>query len=478
MQHKSGFFARLLSGISLWAALAAAPMTASAASRAPNVLVILVDDLDWPDVSTYGLKRVQTPNIDRIAREGVGFTNGYVAASVCAPSRAALLTGRYEQRYGFEYNMTDRENIDDGLPLDQKTIADLLRPAGYYTGAIGKWDLGYTAPYYPMKRGFDDFFGFVAGETLYVDPRSPDMVTVQTPHKPTGDRRKRVGQIVEGPNAEVVHDFGKYLTSEFTARAVSFIDQHSHRARPFFLYLAYNAPHWPMQVPRRYYDRFAHIKDPIRRTYVAMIAALDDGVGTVLDTLQRDGIARDALVIFLSDNGCPEHLGFCDCSNPLGAGKFTYVEGGMRVPFMMAWPGHLSPHTLISTPVSSLDVMPTILAAAGVKAPPNLDGENLMATVEGRAPEPRLLFWRQLPVYAVREGRWKLWKSLDWKVTKLFDLQTDPAETTDVSTLHRRTVEQLSASLDRWNSGLANPKWPLHFVRKVDVCGRATEMVY
>jgi arylsulfatase A-like enzyme len=497
--------ARALAGATLVAAIsmalrlgqpacaAARPVTPSSAvaetARPPNVLLILADDLPWPDVSTYGLHRVETPNIDRIARAGVAFTNGYVAASVCAVSRAGLLTGRSPQRFGFDYNLDDSANQRDGLPIGQLTLADRLQKAGYYTGIIGKWHLGEDPQFYPTRRGFNEFYGFLAGETVYVDPTTPGIVSTHTPADRPFDHRKASSRIIEGPDAKVVDNFNRYLTSEITDRAVDYIAR--NKQRPFFLYLAYNAPHWPLQVPQRYYDRFADIKDPIRRTYVAMIAALDEGVGRVLDEVEKDGLRERTLVIFLSDNGCPAQFGFCDCSHPLGAGKFTYLEGGTRVPFMMSWPGHLRAQAPIDTPVSSLDVVPTVLRAVepGSAPPPELDGQDLLSQVRsaGTSPVPgggsaaampRTFFWGQDPVFAARSGRWKLFKSLDQKRVALFDLQADPAEEHDLSKNEPRQAQSMDAALDRWRQQMPKPLWPVHKVQQVQICGRETERVY
>jgi len=452
------------------------PVEEAGASR-PNVLLILADDLPWPDVSTYGLNRVQTPNIDRIAREGVAFTNGYVAASVCAVSRAGLLTGRAPQRFGFDYNLDDSTNQGDGLPVGQLTLGDRLRAVGYHTGIIGKWHLGEQPQFYPTRRGFDEFYGFLAGETVYVDPKTPGIVSTHTAADRPFDHRKPSSRIIEGPDARVVNNFDRYLTGEITDRAVDYINR--NQRQPFFLYLAYNAPHWPLQVPQRYYDRFAGIADPIRRTYVAMIAALDEGIGRVLDELEKDGLRERTLVIFLSDNGCPIQFGFCDCSHPLGAGKFTYLEGGTRVPFMMAWPGHLKPHAPVDTPVSSLDVAPTVLRAAapGSKPVAELEGRDLVEQV-GQASPARTLFWGQDPVFAVRSGQWKLFESLDEKRLALFDLQADPAEEHDLSASQPQRTQEMNTALEGWRQQLPKPLWPVHKVDRAQVCGRETERVY
>jgi arylsulfatase A-like enzyme len=449
------------------------------ASR-PNVVVILVDDLDWADVSTYGLTDVPTPNIDRIAKTGVAFSSGYVAASVCAVSRAGLITGRMPQRFGFTYNINDEGDAGAGLPLDQKTIADRLRPLGYHTGAFGKWHLGSEKQFYPTNRGFDEFFGFLAGETNYVDPKTTGIVTTKTVvDKYEIGPREGNHAMVEGADARPADDFSTYLTTQITDRSVNFINRAADRQQPFFAYVAYNAPHWPLQVPKVYYDRFAHVKDPVRRTYIAMIAAMDDGVGRLLDTLEARGVRDNTMVVFLSDNGCPHRFGFCNAGHPWGAGKFTYLEGGVRVPFMMSWPAALTPHATVDAPVSAIDIAATVMSAVNPKQalPSELEGRDLLSTV--RQPDAqRLLVWGQEPVFAAREGSRKMWVSRDWKQSHLYDLAADPAESKDLSGAEAATAQRLNGEIERFRSGLPAPLWNLHLTRKVKINGRDTEMVY
>jgi len=472
------------------------PMVAPAAARAPspaparpageaqarpNVIVILVDDLGWPDVSTYGRHDVPTPNIDRIANTGVAFSSGYVAASVCAVSRAGLLTGRMPASFGFYYNINDEGNDGAGLPTDQPTLAERLKPLGYRTAAIGKWHQGAERQFYPTNRGFDEFFGFLAGETVYVDPRTPGMVTTPTradANKPPFDHRRGNGVVVEGPDARPVDNFGKYLTNEITHRAVDFIERSD--GQPYFAYVAYNAPHWPLQVPQTWFDKFASIQDPVRRTYVAMIAAMDDGVGQILDALEHKGQRENTIVILLSDNGCPVQFGFCNPAHPWGAGKFTYLEGGVRVPFVMSWPAGLSQRGIVDTPVSSLDIVPTILHAASpdTPLPAGLDGQDLVAAVAHPPASPRLLLWGQEPVYAARQGDYKLWRSEDWDRTHLYNIVTDAGERTDLSARDPQIEAKLAADVERWRASLPLPLWPLRFTRKVMIDGRETEWVY
>jgi arylsulfatase A-like enzyme len=465
---------------SVLAALTATAFPAAAAPthkpKQPNVLVILVDDLGWPDVSTYGRTTVPTPNIDRIAKSGVAFSHGYVAASVCSVSRAGLLTGKMPAQIGFAYQVNEND-VNKGLPPGEKTMANRLKALGYHTGLIGKWHLGMESQFYPTNRGFDEFWGFLGGETQYVDPRTPGMVITHTKLDRPIDKRKSWGQILEGPNRTPVNNFDKYLTNEITDNAIKYIDRNS--SSPFFLYLAYNAPHWPLEVPQAYYDKFSGISDPIRRTYVAMIAALDDNVGRVLDKLDQTGQRDNTLIVFLSDNGCPNQFGFCDCSHPLGSGKFTYVEGGTRVPFMMSWPARLRPHAMVDAPVSSLDILPTVLKAAGVSNPlPELAGHDLLQTIRNpKADAARTLMWGQPPLFAAVHDHWKLWQSLDQNRTALYDLDADPYETHDVSAERPIVAQSMTKQLADWRSKLPAPLWPLHGTHTGMVCSRQTEYV-
>lgn len=464
------------------ASLPTAEAAQAPVAHQPNVLVILVDDLDWADVSTYGRNDVPTPNIDRIARTGVGFSSGYVAASVCAVSRAGLLTGKMPQTFGFTYNINDEGDEGAGLPLDQLTLAERLKPMGYHTGAFGKWHLGADRQFYPTNRGFDEFYGFLAGETVFVDPKTPGIVTTPTKaDKYPLNERKRNGITVEGPNATPVNDFDKYMTDEITRRAVDFIDRSANGSgQPFFGYVAYNAPHWPLQVPQKWYDRFAHIKDPVRRTYVAMIAAMDDGVGQILDKLEAKGLRDDTIVVFLSDNGCPVQFGFCNPAHPFGTGKFTYLEGGVRVPFALSWPRGLKPSGIVDTPVSSVDIVPTVLHAIAPHSalPGGLHGIDLVTTVKTPPKTPRTLIWGQEPVYAARKGAMKVWISQDRKQSYLYNIDKDPAELADLSAQDPASKAALSQAIENWRASLPAPLWKLHMTRSGMFNGRETQIVY
>jgi arylsulfatase A-like enzyme len=483
----------------------------------PNIILILADDLGYADVSAYPGGRFPTPNIERIAHAGVLFADGYATAPVCGPSRAGLLTGRYQERFGFEYNNGPaRRDVAQGLGLatSEATLAQLLRRAGYYTGMIGKWHLGSGPQFYPMSRGFDQFVGFLPGETSYIDPRLPG---VHMSYGPIGDgpireaiehsaadgkvdtagdadygkkaarlaryfSRGPLNQVIEGPRRRVVHNDHEYLTDYFGDRAAAFIREHGKRGRPYFLYLAFNAPHAPHMVTAKYYDRFPQIRDHQERVYAAMIAALDANVGKVLDAVRASGQADQTLIVFASDNGCAAYFpGLCSCW-PLRGGKLSYYEGGIRVPFMMSWPGHIPRGSAYDRMVSLLDVVPTAVAAAGGALPPDrpYDGVDLMPYLTGRkAGHPHaMLAWRALPLEAIREGDWKLWESSGGggdrygKYGLLFDLKSDLNEAHDLAGSDPQEVHRLAEQLGHWSGEMIAPKWPTKRPATYDVCGR------
>jgi arylsulfatase A-like enzyme len=449
--------------LGLGAACSDAP--APAVPRARNVVVILADDLGYADVSTYFPGRIPTPNIDRIGREGAVFGNGYVTASVCSPSRAGLLTGRHQQRFGFEFNAggEQRAYADHlGLDVNELTLGDLMRTAGLHTGLVGKWHQGSQDEFYPTSRGFDEFFGFLTGQTAYVDPDVPGIVNVETPGGGVIIPRSAYGaqsQIVRGPDREPVDDSKLYLTEELTREALAFIER--NQASPFFLYLAYNAPHEPFQVPQKYYDRFPNITATIPRVYAGMISALDDGVGAVLDDLDRLGLARDTLVLFLSDNGCATYTGACSCDS-LRGGKITYYEGGVHVPFLARWPAAIPSGTVFDEPVSSLDIVPTALAAVGGRLPADrtYDGVDLLPYLRGESTTPHHdLFWRCGAETAMREGTSKFWVSRDGAFSLLFDLSADPDEATNLAATDPATLAALQATYAEWEQRMGMPAW-------------------
>ena len=457
----------------------------AAALEKPNVVLILADDLGFADVSSYGVKRIETPNIDRIAKEGVRFTDAYVTSPVCGPSRAGLQTGRYQDRFGFEFNNgpASREVEQGlGLPAHEVTLGSALKDLGYHTGLVGKWHLGSGKQFYPTNRGYDEFVGLLQGLTLYMDPSSPHLVT--SPEPDTADSRKYVltkrapyYEIVEGPEAKVVHNENEYLTDYFGRRAVEFIERRSPSKQPYFLYLAPTAPHSPLQVTKKYYDRFPQIKDKQSRVYAAMISALDDMVGDVLGAIERSGEADNTIVIFLSDNGCASYfIGMCSCE-PLRGGKFTHYEGGVRVPFMMRWPARVPGGQTFSGVSSSLDIFPTLLAAAGGSLPADriYDGVDLAPFLDGRKqgdPHEELI-WRRQPLFSIRKGDWKLWKSTgpDEPFTLLFNLKEDLGEQENLASKYPDKVRELELLIKEYTKDLQDPRWPSRKWQTTDVCG-------
>jgi arylsulfatase B len=445
-------------GAALLAALPPLPGSAHAApsGRTPNIVLIVADDLGYAELGCQGAADVRTPHIDSIARHGVRFTSGYVTAPFCSPSRAGLLTGRYQQRFGHELNALGRQNRlpHVGLPTSEKTIADYLGAAGCATGAVGKWHLGGTGPYHPQRRGFGEFFGFLHEGHFYVGDRHTKAVSLLRPNEPPYDEQNPVLR-----GTQPVGDFG-YLTEAFTREAVAFIDR--HRDRPFFLYLPYNAVHSPMQATEKDLGRFPEITDRKRRMFAAMLAALDEGVGAVLGKLGEAGLREDTLVVFLSDNGGPT-AELTSSNAPLRGGKGQLYEGGVRVPFLMQWEGHLPAGIVSNRPVSSLDVLPTALAAAGVHSPDGakLDGVDLLPYLGGRNDRPphERLYWRYGGQAALREGRWKLVRDGDRKPWELYDLDQDIGESDDQAAQKPEVVGRLRAAWERWDSGMIQPLW-------------------
>lgn len=419
-------------------------------SRRPNVIFILADDLGYQDVGFQGSPDIRTPHLDALAREGVRATSGYVSHSFCSPTRAGLLTGRYQQRFGHINNPPWRpEDSSIGLPVDQLTIADVLRKAGYATGVIGKWHLGAHAAFHPNRRGFDEFFGFTAGGHMYFGEEFPMLLE---------QRRKAAKPNMESisytmpleHNGQPVETKG-YLTDVLSEKAAAFVRR--HQAHPFFLYLAYNAPHAPLQASEKYLERYAHIADARRRTYAAMVSAVDDGVGQLLATLKQTGLDDKTLIVFLSDNG-GQIVSSVARNTPLRGNKGDIWEGGARVPFVLRWPGQLKPG-VYDKAVSSLDLFAT--AAALTKAPlPKdrpLDSVNLWPYLTGKKKgEPHeYLFWHrpQLQMLGVRSGEWKLVQK-EGEAPQLFNLKMDIGEQHDLAAQQPARVKAMLAAYAAW----------------------------
>jgi arylsulfatase A-like enzyme len=443
--------------------LIAAGMLSGMAAEAgkPNLVIILTDDQGYADVGFNGCSDIPTPNIDRIAADGVRFSDGYVSFPVCGPSRAGLLTGRYQNRFGFTTNPTiDPANPVAGIPLDEKNMAEVLKTAGYSSAVIGKWHMGSHEVHHPLNRGFDHFFGFLSGGHNYF----PSEYTINDLTDVTEKwawYRTRLMKDRERVDVE-----GDYLTDILTDAAVDFIDTKAEGGRPFMLYLAYNAPHTPMQATEKYLSRFPDIEDKTRRTYAAMVSCVDDGVGRVMDALHRHNMEEDTLVFFLSDNG-GAHNNASD-NGILSNGKGSLFEGGVRVPFAMQWKGTVPPGQVYAHPVISLDIMGTITALAGAREAEDkpLDGVNLIPYLTGRetgAPHEQL-FWRKYDHdgISIRKGSLKLVADgqRTQKGYKLFDLSEDTSEKRDLFAKEPEKARRLIEQCDAWNGELKGTAFP------------------
>lgn len=460
------------------AALTLAGVSATAEQR-PNVIFIVVDDLGYGELGCYGGKDIPTPHLDSLAASGARFTSGYVTAPFCAASRAALMTGRYQTRFGFEFNPIGAKNAAPGigLPVAEKTVADRLRDAGYTTGLVGKWHLGGTEPFHPQRRGFDEFFGFLHEGHYYVTPpwqgvttwlrrkklpdggqgrwTSPDGRTVWSTHLGSNEPEYDTGNPLLRSSQSV--DEKANLTDAFTREACDFIGR--HRSQPFFLYLAYNAVHSPMQGTDEYMKKFSHIEDIQRRIFAAMLAHLDDSVGKVLAELRESGVEENTLVVFLGDNGGPtEEL--TSSNAPLRGGKGDLWDGGIRVPFIVSWKNHITAGRIVDASVASMDATATALEVADAgPGQKRLDGINLMPLLTGKMTEvpERTLYWRVGQKNALRSGNWKLIR--DGKEWQLYDLAQDIGETTNLAAKEPARVQQLSSLWDKWNAEQIEPLW-------------------
>ena len=464
------------------AALGVAAALAAAEPARPNIVFIVADDLGYGELGCYGGREIPTPHLDALAAGGVRFTQGYVTASFCAPSRAALLTGRNHTRFGFEGNPIGAANADPriGLPATERTVASRLREVGYATGLVGKWHLGGTPAFHPQRRGFDEFFGFLHEGHYYVPPPWRGVTTwLRRPALPDGGKGRWTspdGRIVwtthmgslepdydaDNPllrGSQPVNETAN-LTDVFTREAVDFIQRHA--SQPFFLYLAYNAVHSPLQADDRYLERFRAIPDLHRRIFAAMLAQLDDGVGRVLAALREARLEENTLVVFLADNGGATRE-LTSSNAPLRGEKGQFFEGGLRVPFVVRWPARLPAGKVVDTPVISLDLTATALAAGNARVTADLlDGRDLLPLVtRGETPE-RTFYWRAGPRRALRDGDWKIVRhgagaqAGPWQ---LFNLAADVSERTDLAAQQPERVAELVARWEKWSAAQAAPLW-------------------
>jgi arylsulfatase A-like enzyme len=428
------------------AALSALPRFSPSSGRAPNILFILADDLGYGDLSCYGRPDYRTPQLDRLAREGLRFTSNYTAAAVCTPTRVGLMTGRYPARLPIGLVEPLRYGDESvGLPPEHPTPASLLKRAGYDTALIGKWHLGYLPEHGPIRHGFDEFYGILSGGVDYFSHREP-----------SGKLDLHEGNVT-------VSQAG-YMTDLLTDRALQYI-RRRHGA-PFYLALHYTAPHWPWEGPgdTAASRRYRTVADTVKNRFVsgyadggspqvfaAMVRHLDDGIGRLLGTLEDTGQSRDTFVVFTSDNGGERY----SYNWPTSDGKGSLHEGGIRVPAIVRWPGRVAAGRVTDQPVITMDWTATMLALGGAAADPRypLDGVDLLPLCQGRPLHlNRALFWRTLEAEAAREGAWKYLRT--GKEELLFDIPNDPGERADLAPYQPEKLARLRERFRQWNAGM------------------------
>ncbi len=468
------------------------------AQRSPNVLLIVVDDLGYADLAAYGNPSIQTPNIDKLGDRGVRFTHAYASSPISGPSRAAILTGRCQNRFGYEFMPYDkfddhfmkdfkkyylpfnkkpeglkafspnmlvrRSKHNTDLPQSEITIAELLKDAGYETGLIGKWNIS-DSKITPDKYGYDYSYYFSGALTRYVDDPvdTSKYVSAKVPcaFSDVAAWQKRAGPTAIREGSIVVKDTG-YLTFSFAEKAIDFIEK--HKENKFLLTLTFNAPHDPFQAPKSYYDKINE-PDHLKRVYYAMIEALDDAVGNVCNALKENGLYDNTLIIFTSDNGGAAYTGATD-NNPLLGGKCTLFDGGLRVPFYIRFPQNMMNESVVyNNPISNLDIFTTIASATNISLPEDriYDGENLLPYLNGQFSDfpHQNLFWRNGYVKACIIDNWKLYIAKKDKQIFLFDLATDPQEKNNLATAHPDKVKEMQKMINEWEkTQTIDPLWP------------------
>lgn len=451
-------------------ALASIGVCTLRAEEMPNIVVILVDDLGYGELGCQGNPQIPTPNIDSIAENGIRFTQGYVTAPYCSASRAGLFTGRNQNRFGYVNNpigaMNDEPGV--GLPLDEKTLADYLKDKGYTTGLYGKWHLGASSRYLPLRRGFDDFFGFLHEGHYYVPSPYYNHVTwLRRKALPGGGKGvftsqdKRMIYSTHMGSNEPIYDASNpiyrngqpveekdNLTDAITREATEFILRNFDK--PFFLCLSYNAVHSPMQGADRYVHKFRKIKDVQRRIFAAMLSNLDESVGDVMGAIQRTNRSDNTLVFFLSDNGGPTRE-LTSSNRPLRGEKGSLYDGGVRVPFMMQWQKKIPRGRVFKQPVSSLDIFATVKDVVGFESlqQGKIDGVNLLPFIAGaKTGRPHeKLFWRTKRQVAMRSGDWKIIQDSKTGEIEIYDLAADIGEKNNLAQSDQEKRKELSAQL-------------------------------
>ncbi len=410
----------------------------------PNIILIVADDLGYGDVGFNGSTQIRTPHLDQMAADGVRFTQGYVSSPVCSPSRAGLLTGRNQPRFGYDNNLAENQKGYDpeyaGLPVTQKTIADGLKPLGYVNGLLGKWHLGTRPQFHPFKRGFDVFWGFLGGGHDYFKS-SPKGRGYQSPIECSYKQPEPI----------------TYITDDIGHEAVDFVKGHTEQ--PFFLYVSFNAPHAPMQALEKDLALYAGVKEKRRRTYCAMVHRLDVNIGAILKAVETSGMSQRTMVVFISDNGGPVDSNG-SINAPLNGQKGILLEGGIRVPFLIKWPGVVKPGSVYDNPIWTLDLLPTFVKAAGgtITTKQDLDGVDLLPYITGQVSgvPHETMQWRFTISAAIRSGQWKLVRLPD-RLPMLYDLSKDVSEQQDMAVQNLGLVQSMLRDLGQWDVRLPHP---------------------
>ena len=403
----------------------------------PNIIIILADDAGYSDFGFTGSDEIKTPNIDQLALDGVTFNNAYVSASVCSPSRAGLLTGMYQQRFGHECNLDS--DVNNSFDPNQITIAEALKTEGYNTGLIGKWHLGDKTQNHPLKNGFDYFWGFISGARNYF-------------YDPNEKSRNSIRNVVENYSET---NFEGYLTDVLGNKAVNFIDKNHQSNTPFFLFLSFNAPHTPMQAKNDVLEKF---KDNPRSVYASMMWSMDEAIGNLIEGLKENNQYDNTIIYFLSDNGAAMSN---DASPfPFKGWKGNQYEGGIKTPMIMTWKNKIKSNTQFDGFISALDIFKTSLEASNVDKEfmINADGKNIMNFLNENNTKNENLFWRKDKMATVRSGNYKLIRLNDTS-TVLYNIKKNYFEDDNIKSKQSKIHDSLLILLSDWEKRLINPNW-------------------
>ena len=413
-------------------------VTFSCTDSKPNILIILADDAGYSDFGFMGSDEIKTPNLDKLASDGVMFNNAYVSASVCSPSRAGLLTGMYQQRFGHECNLDS--DVNNSFDPNQITIAEALKTKGYRTGLIGKWHLGDKKQNHPLNNGFDYFWGFISGARNYF-------------YNPSEESRNSIRNVVENNSPT---KFDGYLTDVLGDKAVDFIEKNHQSNSPFFLFLSFNAPHTPMQAKKEVLEKF---KDNPRKVYASMMWSMDEAIGSVINELKENGQYNNTIIYFLSDNGATSSKS-SSSPFPFKGWKGNQYEGGIKTPMIMTWKNKIKPNTQFNGFISSLDIFKTSLEVSNVdkSSMKNADGKNIMSSLNNKTIENEDLFWRKDKMATVRSGNYKLIRLNDTS-TVLYNIKKNYYEDLDLKTKESNIHDSLFKKLSNWEMSLIKPNW-------------------